>query len=89
MAANYLKNGTTNQKTVLEVGGCLTRYPNDGNGNEGGRRATAMRATTTVKAAVTAMAIIWAMAMAMRVAGDKEGKGKGGKGNCKGDEGGG
>ncbi len=35
------------------------------------------------------MATMWAMATAMRLAGDKEGKGKGGKGKCDGDEGGG
>jgi hypothetical protein len=36
-----------------------------------------------------ATATTWGMVMAMRLAGDKGGKGKGGKGNDKGDEGGG
>jgi hypothetical protein len=35
------------------------------------------------------MAMTWAMATVMRLAGDKEGKGKGGKGDGNSDEGGG
>ncbi len=59
---------------------------NDGNrgksnGDEGGGRATAMRAM----AMATAMVPTWAMVTAMRLAGDKEGKGKGDKGNGNGD----
>ncbi len=85
---NQLKNSVGHQ------GGCLTRNANKGNGDKGGRQATAtramamamLRATTTAMA--TAMAMTWAMATGMRVAGDKEEKGKGGKGNGKGDEGG-
>jgi hypothetical protein len=41
------------------------------------------------RAAVAATATMWAIAMATRLAGNKEGKGKGGKGKCNGDEGGG
>jgi hypothetical protein len=37
----------------------------------------------------SATAMTWVMAMAMRLVGDKEGKGKGSKGNGKDDEGGG
>ncbi len=37
---------------------------------------------------VTAMATTWVKAMAMRLAGDKEGNGKGGKGNRNCNEGG-
>ncbi len=54
-------------------------------GNEGGRRLTATRAMATV----TATATTWVMAMVTRLAGDKEGKGEGGKGDDGGDEGGG
>jgi hypothetical protein len=43
-----------------------------------------MRATATVMAAATT----WAMAMARRLVGDEEGKGKSGKGNIDGNEGG-
>jgi hypothetical protein len=70
---------------------------NEGNGDEGGRGAKAMRAmatamatamglatvtatatgTATVTATVTATT--WDMATVMRLAGDKEGRGKGGK----------
>jgi hypothetical protein len=42
-----------------------------------------------MRAAVTERAATWVMAMMTRLAGDKEGKGEGGKGNCNGDEGGG
>ncbi len=48
---------------------------NKSNGDEGGGRATAMATT-------------WAMATAMRLAGNKEGKCKGGKFDSNGDEGG-
>ncbi len=41
------------------------------------------------RAAATAMATMWAMATATRLAGDEEGKGKGSKGKCDSDEGGG
>ncbi len=44
---------------------------NEGNGNKGGRQVMATRA----------MATMWAMATGMRLIGNKEGKGKGGKGN--------
>ncbi len=47
----------------------------DGNGDEGGGHATATRAMAT------ATAMMWKMATALRVAGDIEGLGKGGKGN--------
>ncbi len=48
-------------------------------------------ATATAMAMVTAtvMATMWAMAMATRLVGNKECKGKGGKGNDSGNEGGG
>ncbi len=36
-----------------------------------------------------ATATMWAMAMVTRLVGNKEGKGKGGKGKCDSDEGGG
>jgi hypothetical protein len=41
-----------------------------------------------MRVAVMAKATMWAMVMATRLAGDKEGKGKGGKGKCDGNEGG-
>ncbi len=53
------------------------------NGNKGGGRLTATRAMATVKGSM------WAMAMVTRLAGDKEGKGEGGKGDCNSNEGGG
>ncbi len=52
-------------------------------GNEGGRRLTATRAMVTVTVTT------WLMAMVTRLAGNKEGKGEGGKGDGNGDEGGG
>jgi hypothetical protein len=42
---------------------------NEGDGNEGGRQATATRVMATVTATM------WAMTMATRLAGDKDGKG--------------
>jgi hypothetical protein len=45
------------------------------NDNKGDWQATAMRAMGTSKATT------WVMAMATRLAGDEEGRGKGGKGN--------
>ncbi len=42
-----------------------------------------------MRALATAMVAMWAMAMTTRLAGNKEGKGKGGKSNGDGDEGGG
>jgi hypothetical protein len=68
--------------------GCLTRDANEGNGNKGGRQATALRVMVTVMALVKATVMTWAISTAMRLAGDKEGKGKGGKDNGEGDEGG-
>ncbi len=56
---------------------------NKGDGNEGGGR------TIVTMAAVTATTTMWVMAMATRLAGNKEGKGKGSKGKCDGNEGGG
>jgi hypothetical protein len=83
-----LKNTITNQNTVLAVGGgCLTRDANKGDGNEGGGQATVTRAIVTATATATAMA--WVIVMARRLAGDKEGKGKGDKSNGEGDDGGG
>ncbi len=55
---------------------------NKGNGNEGGRQATVTRAM------VTAMVTMWEMAMAMRLAGNKEDKGKRGKGDGNSNKGG-
>jgi hypothetical protein len=52
-------------------------------GNKGGRQATVTRAMAT------AMATTWAIPMAMRWAGNKEGKGKDSKGNGNIDKGGG
>jgi hypothetical protein len=49
-------------------------------GNEGGRRATAMRAMAT------ATVMTWAMVTAMRVVGNKKGNGKVGKGDGNSDE---
>jgi hypothetical protein len=51
--------------------------------DEGGGRAMATRAMAT------AMVTMWAMAMARRLVGNKEAKGKYGKGNADGNEGGG
>ncbi len=53
------------------------------NGNEGGRRLTATRGMATVTATT------WLMATVTRLAGDKEGKIEGVKGDGDGDEGGG
>jgi hypothetical protein len=44
---------------------------------------------TVMRAAAMATATMWAMVMVTRLAGNKEGKGKGGKGKCDSDEGGG
>ena len=51
--------------------------------NKGGRQLMATRAMGMVTATM------WLMAMVTRLAGDKEGKGEGGKGDGNGDEGGG
>jgi hypothetical protein len=56
---------------------------NEGNCNEGGRQ------TMVTRAAATMVATMRAMGMAMRLAGDKKGKGEGSKGKCYGNEGGG
>jgi hypothetical protein len=53
------------------------------NGDKGGRQSTATRAMAMV------MATTWAMVRAARLAGNEEGKGKGGKDKGDGDEGGG
>ncbi len=53
------------------------------NGNEGDRQATTTRAMAMVKA------MTCTMVPAMRLAGDKEGKGEGNKGDGNSDEGGG
>jgi hypothetical protein len=58
---------------------------NEGNGDECGGRVTATR----VMAMATVTAPTWAMVTTMRLAGDKNSKGKGGKGNGDGDESGG
>jgi len=52
-------------------------------GNKCGRRLTVTRAMAT------AMATMWVMETVTRLAGDKEGKDEGGKGDGDGDEGGG
>jgi hypothetical protein len=59
---------------------------NKGDGNEGGEQVAAMRATATATAMV--VVAMWAMAMATRLVGNKESKGKGGKGNHNGNKGG-
>jgi hypothetical protein len=51
------------------------------NGDKGGRQAMVTR--VMARATVT----MWVMAMAMKQAGDEEGKGKGGKVDCNGNEG--
>ncbi len=56
---------------------------NEGNGDKGGRQATATRAIAT--AAAMATGTMWAMETAMRLADNEEGKGEGGKGNGDGD----
>ncbi len=56
---------------------------NKGNCNKGGRK------TTVTRAAMMAMATMWAIVMAKRLAGNEEGKGKGGKGKFDGNKGGG
>ncbi len=72
-------------------GGCLTRDANKGYGDEGGRQVTATKAMAmaTVTEMATAMAtmMIWVLAVAMRLAGDKEGTSKGGKGDEEGEDG--
>jgi hypothetical protein len=45
--------------------------------------------TTGTRAAAAATATMWVMGRAMRLGGHKERKGKGGKGKCNGNEGGG
>jgi hypothetical protein len=60
-------------------GGYLRRDTNEGIGDKGGGRATAMR----VMATATAKLMTWVMATAMRLVGDEERKGKGGKGTTK------
>ncbi len=70
---------------VVVGGGCLRRDANKGNEDKSGGQATATRAMVTA----TTMATIWAMAKAKRLAGDKERKSKGSKGNGNSDEGGG
>jgi hypothetical protein len=53
-------------------------------------RATAMAmAMATAMAIAMATATMWAIATARRLAGNKEGKGRGRKGNYNGDQGGG
>ncbi len=84
MAANHLKNATTNQKTVLVVGGVFKKRHKKGDGNEGGGQATATRAM----AMTTATVMTWTIAKAMRLVGDEEGKGEGSKGNGDSNEGG-
>ncbi len=71
-------NGNGSQNRIATKVSCNEEGGGDGgksDGNKGGGRAM-VRATT------------WAMATATRLAGDKEGKCKGGKGNCNGNEGG-
>jgi hypothetical protein len=60
---------------------------NKGNGDKVGGRATVTRAMAT--ATGMAMATMWEMGTAMRLAGNKEGRGKVSKGNDNGDESGG
>ncbi len=71
-------DGDGGQNRVATNVSCNDEGGGDGgksNGNKGGGQATATATT-------------WAMATAMRLAGDKEGKCKGGKFNSNGDEGG-
>ncbi len=71
-------DGNGSQNRVTTKVSCNEESGGDGgksDGDEGGGRAT----TTTTS---------WAMATAMRLVGNKEGKCKGGKGNCNGKEGG-
>ncbi len=56
---------------------------NKGNGNKSGRQVMATRAMATVTAAM-----MWVIATVMRLVGNKEGKGKRGKGNGDGNKGG-
>ncbi len=70
-------NGNGGQHRVATKVLCNDEGGGDGgksNGNEGGGQSITMATT-------------WAMAMTMRLAGNEEGKCKGGKGNCNGDEG--
>jgi hypothetical protein len=70
-------DGDGSQNRVTTKVSCNEEGGGDGgksDGNKGGRGATTM--TTT-----------WALVTATRLAGDKEGKCKGGKGNCGGDKG--
>ena len=55
---------------------------NEGDGYEGGGQAMTTRAMAMATAAVTT----WGMATVMRLAGDKEGNGKRGRGNSDGNE---
>ncbi len=82
MAANHLKNATTNQKSVLLVVEVFKRDTNDGDGYKGSRQATAMR----VMALATTMGTTWEIALVVRLAGDEEGEGKSGKGNSNSDK---
>ncbi len=81
--------------SVGSGGGGLRRDTNEGNGDERGEQAMAIAtramamamAMATATAIAMAMAMTWVMATTMRLAGDKEGKDKGCKGNGDGDEG--
>ncbi len=59
----------------------MSRKSNEGDSDEGGGHTTVMRVATM------ATATMWETEMATRLAGNKEGKGKGGKGKCNGNEG--
>jgi hypothetical protein len=71
-------DGKGGQNRVTTKVSCNEKGGDDGgksSGNKGGGRAMVIATT-------------WAMATATRVAGNKEGKCKGGKGNCNGNKGG-
>ena len=79
MAGDEMGNGDGGKSDVDndKVGGQATA-----SNGEGGRRLTATRAMATVTAPT------WVMVTVVRLTGDIEGKGEGGKGNGDGDEGG-
>jgi len=67
--------------TTVECNEESNGFVDKSNGNEDGMRLTATRAMATVTATM------WVMVMVIRLAGNKEGKCEGGKGEGDGDEG--
>ncbi len=69
---SFKKCNNQPKDSVSSGGGCLRRDTNKGDGHRSGEQVTAMRAMAMATAMVMTS---WAMVMAMRLVGDKEGKG--------------